>query len=122
MTHEFLNIQRIGPYAVGEIPLPLVVTFKDSDGTVINLTGYNAETVIEGVDDTVDLAPAGTSEVTDETGGEVTYTWGESDFMTVGQYRLQIWVAKDASGTRAQLASDLFEFFVRLGTSAPTGL
>ncbi len=122
MTHEFLNIQRIGPYAVGEIPLPLVVTFKDSDGAVINLTGYNAETVIEGVDDTADLAPAGTTAVTNAAGGEVTYTWGESDFMTAGQYRLQMWVAIDASGSRVQLASDLFELFVRDGTSAPTGL
>ena len=122
MTHEFIPIQRIGPFTLGEIPLTLSVTFQDSAGNAINLTDYNAETVIEGVDDTEDLTPSGETVILDPTGGIVEYSWGESDFMTEGQYRAQIWVAKDTGGERKQLASDLFEWFVRTGTSAPTGL
>ena len=121
MTHEFLPVQRIGPFTLGEIPLTLSVTFEDSAGNAINLTDYNAETVIEGVDDTEDLAPSGETVIADVINGIVEYRWGESDFMTEGQYRAQIWVAKDTV-ERKQLASDIFEWFVRFGTSAPTGL
>jgi hypothetical protein len=113
-----LTVQRIGPFTVGEVPLDLQITFKDDDGNVVNLTGYTAVFVIEKVDETDATVGTGTATISDEANGITNYAWVAADFDAAGQYRTQMWVNNSSTGKT--LASDVFEYFVRPGTTRPT--
>lgn len=121
MSHldtQELPVQRIGPYTIGESPITLEITFKDSLGVAINLTGYTAKFAITKADGSGTVVPAGTATITDPTGGKVDYDWDDADIATAGHFRAQMWVNNTTTGVT--LASDLFEYFVRAGTTKPT--
>lgn len=107
---------NLGVYASGEIPFPLVHTFKDNDGIVIGLAGFTETAKAEGPDEDGTYG-AGAVAITDEPGGEVTYTWVLGDFTDVGKYKMLLWVADGNN----QLASDLitWEVFDGPGTPGP---
>ncbi len=120
MSHldtQEIPVQRIGPYTVGESPITLEITFKDSLGVVINLTGYTAKFAITKADGSGDVMAAGTATITDEAGGKTDYDWDNAD-IAKGHFRAQMWV--NNASTNVTLASDLFEYFVRAGTTKPT--
>lgn len=97
----------IGPYRAGEIPPPLVVTFKDSAGVVIDLTSYQARWITQKHADTGWPAftasdPAvvtNTATVLNQTTnkGQVQYTWVAADFATAGYYEGEMWVGNGAN-------------------------
>ncbi len=121
MSHldtQELPVQRIGPYTIGESPISLEITFKDSLGAVLNLNGYTAKISITKADGSGDVVSAGTATVSDAPNGKTNYDWGDADVATAGHFRLQMWVNNATSGVT--LASDLFEYFVRAGTTKPT--
>lgn len=117
MTQE-LPVQRIGPYTTGESPITLEITFKDSLGVALNLTGYTAKFAIEKADGSGDVTPAGTPTVADALNGKTDYDWDDADVATPGHFRAQMWVNNVITGVT--LASDLFEYFVRDATTKPT--
>jgi hypothetical protein len=99
------------PFVVGEKPAPLVYTFKDSTGAVINLTGYNAKFSVREL-----YGVAGAlfnAAVTGPTAGEATYTWVGGEYPTPGHYLAEMWVG---NGTQ-RFCSERIEFDVR----APVG-
>lgn len=116
MTKEYIPVTRIGPFTLGEKPEPLQITIQDYDGVAVALTGYTASFVIESVDQTVSGLGAGVSEVVAAASGITRYTWAAADFTTAGFYRGQMWVG---NGTY-RYASDVFEWFVRDLTTAPS--
>lgn len=116
MTKEYIPVTRIGPFSVGEKPEPLQITLQDADGAALTLTGYTASFVIESVDETVSGLAAGTSDIVTPASGITRYTWAAADFTTAGFYRGQMWVG---NGTY-RYASDIFEWFVRDVTTAPS--
>ena len=118
MTQEFQPAQRIGPFALGEIPDPLQITFKDNAGVALDLSAGHTPTVqIVAVDQTVPGLGAGTSAFTgDGSDGVSTYTWVAADFATAGFYRGQMWSVR--AGVKIY-ASDVFEWFVEQVTTAP---
>lgn len=78
---------EIGPYVVGEIPPPLEYTFLDSNGVVINLTGYavrfqRAE-IVAGNYVEATTVPA---TLADAVNGKVLYPWTAADFAHPGRY------------------------------------
>lgn len=104
--------QDLGTFAAGEVPYPLEHTFKDADGVVIDLTGFNAWVSFEG-----DISGAGTGSVDidgDPTTGKVTYTWVYADMSTEGKVAFLIWVEDDVN----QIASDQFKYSVYDGPGA----
>lgn len=109
MSLEAIKVNRIGPFAVDEIPQALQITFKDSNDVVIDLTGYTAEFQIIAVDQVISGLGAGTPTVeSPETNGVTQYVWAAADFTTAGLYRAQMWVG---NGTN-RLVSEVFEWFV----------
>lgn len=111
----FQTVTLIGPYSTGEIPEPILVSYKDATGTAIDLTGFSAAVAIEAIDQTVAGLGAGAVTITDPAAGVVRYVWAAADFTTDGCYRLQLWVG---NGTN-RYASVPFEYFVTTNTSAP---
>lgn len=116
MTKEYVSVTRIGPFTLGEKPEPLQITIQDFNGNAVNLTGYTASFVIESVDQTVNGLGTGISEIVTPASGITRYTWAIADFTTMGFYRAQMWVG---NGTY-RYASDVFEWFVRDLTAAPS--
>ncbi len=98
--------QDLGTFAAGEVPYPLEHTFKDSDGVVIDLTGFNTWVAFEG-----DITLAGSGAVAidgDPTTGIVSYTWVYDDMGLAGKEEFLIWVEDNTN----QLASDKFKYTV----------
>lgn len=116
MTKEYISVTRIGPFTLGEKPEPLQITIQDFDGNAVSLSSYTAKFVIESVDQTVNGLGEGTSEIVTPASGITRYNWAVSDFTTAGFYRGQMWVG---NGTY-RYASDIFEWFVRDLTTAPS--
>ena len=117
MTLEAQKVVRIGPYAKGELPQPLLITFKNADDTVINLTGFTADMVIVPVDHVDSGLGAGAATVeSPETDGVTQYVFVAADMDTVGLFRAQMWVG---DGANQRLGSDIYEYFVEEVTVAP---
>ena len=112
---DFVNVQRIGPYTKGELPRPIDITIEDELGVVIDLTGFDADVVIDSIDQTVPGLGVGAATVVTPLSGLTRYTWTAVDIATAGLFRLQMWV--DKSGTR--YASEVFEYFVEDLTENP---
>ena len=94
---------NLGVFAAGEVPFPLEHTYKDANGTAIDMTGWSVSVTAEGPEDTGSYG-AGTVVFTDEAGGVAEYTWAATDFIDVGKYTMLLW-AEDGTN---RLASDLF--------------
>jgi hypothetical protein len=112
MAHinTFVDQQLIGPYAVGEIPAPLQITFKDICDVVMDLTGFTAEFEIIRLDGTTPSNMGlGTPSIPDASNGITQYVWDYRDFLTEGHYRGVMWVGDGSQ----RYASEWFEWFVR---------
>lgn len=115
-SETFVQQEIIGPYVVDEIPAPLQITFKDCNGTVIDLTGYSLDFQIIRLDATTPSGvPAGNSTAVDAANGVTQYEWDAVDFQTAGMYRGVMWAA---NGT-LRYASIFFEWFVRDSGTTP---
>lgn len=93
----------IGPYRAGEIPPPLVVTFKDSSGLPIDLSlGYVGRWIYQrhlaaGWPDFTTADPAQVTNIAavlnqTTNKGQVSYIWVAADFATAGYYEGEAWV------------------------------
>jgi hypothetical protein len=104
----------LGQYVVGEKPAPLIYTFKDSDGVVMDLSEYTAQFVYREADGAATTRGA---VVTNALLGEVTYTWDGSEFSGPGSYLAEIWVGNNLN----RFCSWLITYTVRLPVgSVPT--
>jgi hypothetical protein len=108
--------QQIGPFFVGERPPALTHTFTDADGNAINLSGHTIRFVVVGVDDSDDTGMGGNGTLETAASGIVSYTFSDADMATEGMFRGQFWAG---NGTR-RYASDIFEYVVVTGTTAPS--
>jgi len=78
---------EIGPYVVGEIPIPLEYQYVDSTGVPINLAGFTArfqrgEVNGGGFDNAVTV----NATISDAATGRVTYDWDPADFPHAGRF------------------------------------
>lgn len=103
-----MRAKRIGPYTQGEIPNPLVYTFKDRSGTAITLSGYTAVVELTTGGVTVELAAVVHANQTTNK-GQVTWTPVDGDLEDAGSYTLQFWAG---NGGTSRLAGRLFTFNV----------
>jgi len=113
----FIKQYLIGPYAVGETPDALQISFKNSGGDALDLTGYSLGFSIIRLDgdDPGGLA-AGVSSLSDAANGVTQYQWDADDFLTEGHYRGVMWVTNGS----IRRASEIFEWYVRdTGTTSP---
>jgi hypothetical protein len=116
----------IGPYRSGEIPAPLVVTFRDSANLAIDLTAYTAKWItqrhaVTGWPDFTAADPAAvTSSATvlnqSTNKGQVQYTWVAADFTTPGYYEGEMWAGNGAN----RFASIRFMWIVNAAIAVPS--
>lgn len=108
--------RRLGPYKAGEIPDPLTYTFKERDGTPIDLTGCTAVVVVKrsGTDAVTLSATVDADQVANR--GDVTLTWADGNLATAGSYQLEVWAG---DGGDVRLASDTFRFRVERALASP---
>lgn len=78
------KIQLSEPYVIGEKPSPLEYQFQDSNGAVLNLTGFTAKFQWQERDGTAQSANATIPTGTD---GKARYTFTGTEFATAGHYR-----------------------------------
>lgn len=116
MARTWHAATSIGIFAKGEKPDPLLVTFTDTGGVALDLTGFTASCKIEQVDSSTTGLATGTAVLNNAAGGIVQYTFTDADMNTAGLFRLQVWVG---NGTR-RYASELFEYKVSEDTEAPS--
>ena len=102
----------LGPYFAGEIPEPVTHTFDKSDGTPeplipgswtakLEFRRWNTTTVTEK-----------SATVLDQTAspGQVSWTWGNTDVATAGDFEGELWVG---NGSNARYRSQRFRWLVR---------
>ena len=77
---------EIGPYVVGEVPIPIEYTYVDSAGAPINLVGYTAVFQRGEIDGAFVNAVTQIAAITDAANGKVTYTWTAADFLHPGRF------------------------------------
>ncbi len=82
----------IGPYRQGEIPPPLIVTFRDEIGTVIDLSGYAGRFEVERPDGTLAAPTATILPQSGSSRGQWEYAWVDGDLALRGDYRGEAWV------------------------------
>lgn len=98
----------LGVYAAGEIPAPLIHTYKDRDKVVIPITGWTLKGFrITGPDGSPSLG-VGVYKIEDGPNGAVRYTWISDDMQTIGAYSGVMWVQNAPTSPTLRLASDLF--------------
>lgn len=100
----------LGPYHVGEIPPQLTVTFNDSTGAAISLSGYTAQFSYRAYGGAWVTRTATVD--ADQTGkkGQTHYTWVAGDFTAAGDYEGEVWVGN--AGTN-RFDSQRFNWQVR---------
>lgn len=82
----------LGPYRQGEIPEPLLDTFRDASLVPVDLSGYEARWIIEFPDGTSATRAATVLAQTGATKGQVEYDWDPADLTQRGDYRAEMWV------------------------------
>lgn len=94
----------IGPYTAGELPIPIVVTFKDASGFPLDLSAYTtARWVIQQratapvTRNAVILAQNVAANL-----GKVQYVWVAADFAFDDDYEGEMWIG---NGGTLRLAS-----------------
>lgn len=97
-----MTVERIGPWTAGEIPAPLSYTFTGID---LSSPSYAARLNLQRAGGDVEELEA---QITDGSGGTVTYTWTDADLATTGMYWVQFWVG---NGTN-RFASPTYHFKV----------
>jgi hypothetical protein len=98
----------IGPYVVGERPVPLEYQFQNSDGSARDITAYGVRFIWrerDGASTTRNGLLSATP-----TDGKVTYVWQGDEFPTPGHYRAEFWVG---NGGTLKFASVLITWDVR---------
>ena len=108
--------EKLGTFAAGEIPPPLIVNFIDLDGLPVPLTGWNAFVEIEALPAVSGTLGSGSVNITDEPNGEVTYTWAPADMAEPSGYTMLLWV--ENSGDTQRYATDLIIYSVHDGPGA----
>lgn len=111
------TIVDLGAFASGEVPPDLLITFKDSDGNAINISGFTTEIRIE--EELGALVGTGVMTIVDAPGGQVSYGWVRGDMLVVGQYKVQAWVLEGVLTTSKRYASDLYAYSVYDGPGVP---
>ena len=96
---------QVGPYVVGEKPIPLQYTFLDNSGAAIDISGYTAKFVLH---EQLGVVQTFNATIPTPTGGVAQYTWVGTEFPTPGHYRARFWVGNNAQ----RLASVLITFDV----------
>ena len=112
--------RRVGPYKVGEIPPPLTHTFKEKDGTRIDLTGCTAVAVVRlaGVEVELPVTVAVDQSEGGGTRGDVTLTWSDGDIHSRGSGEIEFWTGDGTGDFRP--ASDTFTFRVNRAVATTT--
>ena len=108
----------IGPFTAGEIPPPLEVDFKKSDGTPIDFSAggpWTAKFIYRayGGAFVTKSCPAPTLNT-----GAVTYIWVEADLATPGDYEAEMWVGNGSN----RYDSVLFQYQVLAAVAVPAPL
>lgn len=119
---------EIGPYTVGEIPAPIVVTFRNSDGTAMDLSNvaWTARWVYrrhkagtQGNFTTNDPTLVNNAAAVDHgvgaTKGQVTYVWVAADFTNDGDFEGEMWIGNLVN----RFASERFTWTTRQAISVP---
>ncbi len=108
---------ELGAFAQGEVPPPLVITFRDFLKNPVDLTGFgniqmNIEEELGAGTGTLGL---GTVTLTDAPNGVFEYEWVRADMELIGEFTAQGWVN---NGT-LYFASDLYTYTVYDGPEEP---
>lgn len=103
----------LGAFAAGEIPGPLVHTFKDKNDVEINIDGW----IVLGffVEGPEGLMTMSNPQITDGPNGEVTYIWQAADMQAAGEYSGLLWIQNTVSDPTLRLASYRFVWTVEDG-------
>lgn len=110
--------RTVGPFVEGEIPQPLTVTFEDSAGDTINLTGYTGELRYTLRSDGVDSTVVRAATIPTPPDGTVVVQWDAIDMLVEGEYIGQVWVGNGVS----RLASYLIRWIVLDSAVSPSAL
>lgn len=103
----------LGAFAAGEIPGPIVHSFLDKNGVVIDITDWVVlGFYVEGPEGTVEM---GAPFISDEENGVVTYVWQADDMQVPGDYSGLLWIQNTASNPSLRLASYRFVWTVEDG-------
>jgi hypothetical protein len=119
----------IGPYTVGEIPAPIVVTFRDSLSAALDLSNgawvgrwiYRQHAPGASGDFQL-LEPAAITQLasvdhgTGATKGQVTYIWVAADLSIAGNFEGEMWIGNGIN----RYASERFTWTVRPAISVPS--
>jgi hypothetical protein len=118
----------IGPYTVGEVPAPIVVTFRNADGTAMDLSNvawvarwiYRRHKTGTDGDFNINDPAAITQNATVDHGvgatkGQCTYVWVAADFLTEGDYEGELWIGNSAN----RFASERFTWTTRPAILVP---
>lgn len=89
----------IGPYHVGELPPLLTITFKDSTGLAISLTGYTAKFGYRKYAGSWTTLNATIDADQTNNKGQAHYTWVANDMAASGDYEGEMWIG-NANGVR----------------------
>jgi len=92
-----MAVITLGPYHQGELPPNLTVTFKDSSGNAISLSGYTAEFAYRTYGGAwVTRIGGGQGATVDgdqvNNKGQTHYAWQAADFVTAGDFEGEFWV------------------------------
>lgn len=103
-----IKTQDLGVFAAGEVPFPLLHTYKDANGVEIDITGWTPTVQFEVTEGSITGVGTGAVAIEDGPNGQVSYTWVHADMAEACKVSLIIWVE---DGTN-QLASDKFKYAV----------
>jgi hypothetical protein len=82
---------KLGAFAAGEVPRPLVHQFLDYDNSPVDLTGGVATFNVESIPP-VTGPLGGSAVIQDPVNGLVRYEWSDTDMATPADYTAQLWV------------------------------
>lgn len=103
-----LNKIDLGTFAAGEIPPPILHTYRDFQRQPIPMSGWTIlGFFVEGP-----VEAGGTMGWVDAAQGQVKYEWVEADMQTAGRFRGLMWVQNLTTDPTMRLASDQFEWTV----------
>jgi hypothetical protein len=106
---EYIDLANM---ARGELPDPLLYTYKYADGSLIDISGGTPTFHIQEVSG---IAVSHVAVIGAGTDGVIKYTWQTPDFTIAGHYEGQFWVTV---GTRVY-ASPVIRWYVYEGVLAP---